>query len=199
MRKLLTIIALTIVLILSATTITLALVKSNFNQVSLNNIQFIDVYYGSKHGNFANTGETEKKVFEEILNNYKKGTKESILSSLFQGAYSEDAKAEIINSSWTFSPNSEKTYIVFTYKNGNLPKITLNGKEYEHETKGKIEYKAVYIEVEKSEYLVKINAYFIEAESADNKTSNFRVQFVAHHDALYNYIVSLNEDSLLFS
>ena len=102
----LTIVACVIVGLIAASAITLALVKSNFNQViDTDKISGITVYMDSKDNYYD--AETGADVFNKIKNLYNQGTKESVLSSMFQGAYSDDAKAEVIPS--TTSTSTLKT------------------------------------------------------------------------------------------
>lgn len=197
MRKLLTIIALSIVGILGATVITLAFVKSNFNQVSTANIDYITVYYGTEQETFMSGDE----IYDTIMAKYLSGTRESVLSSLFQGAYSSDADAEIIKNSFSSLPTSGTIYLRFAYDVDHYPTITLNGNVYEDETltttDQTVQIKYAYITIENSDTLTKITAYYVQAYNNDSSTSgNYRVQFVTHHSDLYDYLDDLYEDGM---
>ena len=199
MKKLLTIIALSLVGLLGATVITLAFVKTDYDQLNTSGVEAITVLHSSKENTFYS--DTNEEVFNKLLAEYEKGTRESVLSSLFQGAYSADAKPEVLKLGWIL--NNSATYLKLSYEAGSYPTITLNGKEYTDEnlttTNKTVEYKAVYLEVENTTTLTKITAYFVETlNNTSNNSGNYKIQFVTRQSSLHSYIVSLYENDMLF-
>jgi hypothetical protein len=198
MKKLLLMIALTLCAIIGISVITLAFVKTDYNQISVSNIDSIEVFHEGKKNEFYANGETSKDIYNTLRNKYINGSKEVILSSLFQGAYSSDAKAEIVKASTSFSTESAKSYLIFEYT---VPQtVKLNDKVYEDETKitedKTVKYQAVTIEIINSKTLTEITAKFRDIDNIN--TSTYQVKFIAKHADLYNYITELKEDSLLF-
>lgn len=194
MKKILTIVALSLVAIMGAAVISLVFIKQDHNQISLSNIEYVDVYYGTKHNNYA----PEQEIFKTLLKKYASGTKESVLNTLFQGAYSAEAKAEIIKSGWSFSPTTGKNYLMLEYKEDHLPTLKLNGKTYEDETltteEKTVAYERVYITVENNTVLTKITVLVSEKNTSGTKTSgNYKIEFITHNSALYDYFLHLDE------
>lgn len=199
MKKVLTIVALALVGLIGASVITLAFVKTDYSQLTTSNITDIVVYYGTEEAAFSEANEE----FDVLLEKFAASEKETILSSLFQGAYSNEADATVEKLSWTFSKSSDTTYLRFVYDaNETYPVIQLNGENYIDETlttdDQTVEYSSVYVEVENNSTLTTITAYFIQTLDNESSTSsNYRISYVAQQSDLYDYIVSLSEDGLL--
>lgn len=191
----LTIIACTLVGLIAVSAITLALVKSNFNQViDTDKISGITVYLDSKDNYYS--ADTSADVFNEIKKLYDKGTKESVLSSLFQGAYSDDAKAEVITS--TTSTSTLKTpatgTIVLKINFSETLKLVVNGETQEDASiygdDKAIYFNTVYFNVENNNTLTKVRCYIV---SNTNQNYSYRqVLFATHHTELYNYLNDLD-------
>lgn len=206
MKKIFSIAAITMLSIIAISVISLAFIKTNYNQLTVGDT--IEVYYGSAHNTFYSNSENEsnQKTYKKLKDLFLKGTDESILSSLFQGAYSESGNATIEKSGWTFttSSSSSAVYLKFTYTEEDLQTIKLNGKVYEDEnltiTDKTIKYDAVWVEIINSGSLTKITAYFRNATSNNSSNySDYRIKFLARHAELYSYIVELSEEGNLFS
>lgn len=198
MKKILTIIALSLVGIIGAGVITLAFVKTNYGQLSTSNIEEIVVYYGTENNTFTE----EDEIYNTLLEKFDASNKETILSSLFQGAYSKDAKPAVEKLSWTFSTSTDTMYLKFNFNSDNYPMIKVDGENYIDDTlttdDQTVEYKSVYITVENTSTLTTVTAYFVQAENNDTTTSsNYRITYVAHQEALYDYITELSNDSYL--
>ena len=174
---------------------TLALVKSNFNQViDMSKVEGITVYTDSKDNYYSE--DTNKEVFEQLKKLYNKGTEESVISALFQGAYSKRAKAEVITSSVstdTLKTPASGTYVLkFNLKEKQQLKV--NGKVVEDSSKygpdKSIYYNTVYVNIEDNTALTKIRCYIISETSINY--SYRQVDFVAHHSELFDYISDLD-------
>ena len=191
----LTIVACVIVGLIAASAITLALVKSNFNQViDTDKISGITVYMDSKDNYYD--AETGADVFNKIKNLYNQGTKESVLSSMFQGAYSDDAKAEVIPSTTSTStlktPAADTIVLKINFKE--TMKLVVNGEVQEDSSiygaDKAIYFNTVYFNVENNETLTKVRCYIV---SSTNQNYSYRqVMFVTHHSELYNYLKDLD-------
>ena len=191
----LTIVACVIVGLIAASAITLALVKSNFNQViDTDKISGITVYMDSKDNYYD--AETGADVFNKIKDLYNKGTKESVLSSMFQGAYSDDAKAEVIPSTTSTStlktPAADTIVLKINFKE--TMKLVVNGEVQEDSSiygaDKAIYFNTVYFNVENNETLTKVRCYIV---SSTNQNYSYRqVMFATHHSELYNYLKDLD-------
>ncbi len=191
----LTIVACVLVGLIAASAITLALVKSDFNQViDTNKIAGITVYMDSKDNYYDS--ETSADVFNKIKELYNAGTKESVLSSLFQGAYSEEAKAEVITSTTSTStlktPGADTIVLKINFKE-NI-KLVVNGEVQEDssslEDDKSIYFNTVYFNVENNETLTKVRCYIV---STTNQNYSYRqVMYATHHSELYNYLKDLD-------
>lgn len=195
LTKVLTIVAIVLVGLIAVSAITLALVKSNFNQViDMSKVEGITVYTDSKDNYYSE--DTNKEVFEQLKKLYNKGTEESVISALFQGAYSKRAKAEVITS--TVSTDTLKTPASGTYVlKFNLKEtqqLKVNGEVVEDSSKygsdKSIYYNTVYINIEDNTALTKIRCYIISETSINY--SYTQVDFVAHHSELFDYISDLD-------
>lgn len=192
------IITLSLVAIMAVSVIVVAFIKTDYNQVALDDIYEIHVYHNGADNIYSKSADT--KVFNKILDLYKEGTKEVVLSSLFQGAYSKDAKAQGITRSESFSnitTSTAKTSIAFRYSE---PKtITVNGEVYKGiEGLSAIEYNYVLIVIENSTELTTITAYFNDITDVNSgTTSNYRVTFVAQLHELYEYLTTSSDIVLI--
>lgn len=191
----LTIIACALVGLIAATAITLALVKSNFNQViDTNKIQGITVYLDDKDNYYD--AETNETVFNEIKNLYNKGTKESVLSALFQGAYSKNAKAEVLTATTSTSTLRKPATgtIVLKFDFTEKQKLIVNDEVIEDSSKygddKSIYFNTVYINIENNETLTKVRCYIVS--ETNNSYSYRQVMFPTHHTELYDYLNDLD-------
>lgn len=195
LTKVLTIVAIVLVGLIAVSAITLALVKSNFNQViDMSKVEGITVYIDSKDNYYSE--DTNKEVFEQLKKLYNKGTEESVINALFQGAYSKRAKAEVITSTVsvdTLKNPASGTYVLkFSLKD--TQQLKVNGKVVEDSSKygsdKSIYYNTVYVNIEDNTALTKIRCYIISETSINY--SYTQVDFVAHHSELFDYISDLD-------
>ena len=195
LTKVLTIVAIVLVGLIAVSAITLALVKSNFNQViDMSKVEGITVYTDSKDNYYSE--DTNKEVFEQLKKLYNKGTEESVISALFQGAYSKRAKAEVITSTVsvdTLKTPASGTYVLkFNLKD--TQQLKVNGEVVEDSSKygsdKSIYYNTVYVNIENNTALTKIRCYIISETSINY--SYTQVDFVAHHSELFDYISDLD-------
>ena len=128
MKKLLTIIALCIVGVLVATTVTMGFVNTNFEQINVNDAVSVTVYKDNATNIYY---KTDGEVYNELTNLYNAMSKQSVLVSLFTGAYSVDAS--VTNEALTIS-NKLSTGYWIVYKFNEEQVLYLDGEEYQDET-----------------------------------------------------------------
>ena len=127
---------------------------------------------------------------------YNAGTKESVLSALFQGAYSDDAKPEVIPTSQSISNlktlNEGQVMLKITF--GEQQKLVVDGETQTdssiYGSDKSVYYDTVYFSVENNTTLTKVRCYIVSSASS---TYSYRyVSFVTHHSELYDYVSGLD-------
>ena len=196
MKKILTIVALSLCGVIATVVLIMGIVKTDFNQLITNDATYINVYMNGNSNSYNN----DSDEFDELYKLYYKGTKEVVLSSLFQGAYSSDANAEINKSTTTLSSltsSTSKTYLKFHY--ADAKQVILNGEVYEDDTltttDKTVYYTDVLVEIAYSSVLTKVTAYIQNIDSYTSST--YQVSFVTNHVELYDYITELNNEGEL--
>jgi hypothetical protein len=196
LTKVLTIVAVALVALIAATAITLSIVKTDFNQViNTEKVDSITVYLQDKDNCYST--ENYPDEFNKMKELYNVGTKETILSTLFQGAFSEEAKAEVIPTSKSVSslktPETENSFVLkFTFSE--QQKLVVNGETITdssiHGTDKSVYYDTVYLNVEDHDTLTKVRCYIVSS-SASTYCHRY-VSFSAHHSELYDYVAGLD-------
>ena len=203
MRKIFSIIAIVLIVGIVASLITLSLVKTDYNELNIGtDVQEIVVYKGSLEGSFTPNNianPDSEEVYNKIIELYNKGTKESVLASLFQGAYSESAQPEIVRGAGTVTPTDSALYVRFIFDAEDAPVITLDGEEWidSDVSENTLQYYSVWVEVEDNATLTKVTAYYQYSEGSYN-SYNYKISYLSQHADLYDYILQLEEDGLLF-
>ena len=197
LSKVLTIVAVALVALIAATAITLSIVKTDFNQViDTEKVDSITVYLQDDKDNCYST-EHNPDDFNKMKELYNVGTKETILSTLFQGAFSEEAKAECLPTSKSVSslktPETENTFVLkFTFSE--QQKLVVNGETITdssiYGTDKSVYYDTVYLNVEDNDTLTKVRCYIVSSSAS---TYCYRyVSFSTHHSELYDYVAGLD-------
>lgn len=195
LTKVLTIVAVALVLMIAAAAITLSIVKTNFNQViNTDKVNAITVYMEDKDNCY--TAENNKEVFEKIKELYNKGTKESIISSLFQGAYSKNAQPEALSTSKSVSslqtPGTNEYILKFSFTENQalvVDKETITDSSI-YGTDKTVYFDTAYFVVQNNSTLTKVNCYIVSSSSS---SYCYRyVSFATHHSELFEYIGDLD-------
>ena len=198
--KILTIVALAIFVAIAITAIVLACVGREYNQVINSDINAIEVRKsGASNVYLKDDTDENKKVFDTLVKTYYQGTKESVLSSLFQGAYSSNADAEVVKATTSISsltPSDEVYFLRFYFATEQTLKI--NGKTYTDDkltTLDKtVKFNSVILRVENNTTLNKVTMYIVDTNYPS--TSYYQVKYTTHHTALFNYIKDLEYPGL---
>ncbi|MBR2467877.1 MAG: hypothetical protein IKB42_02420 [Clostridia bacterium] len=195
LTKVLTIVAVALVALIAATAITLSIVKTDFNQViDTEKVDSITVYLQDKDNCY--TAENGADEFNKMKELYNVGTKETILSTLFQGAFSEEAKAEVIPTSQSISslktPAEGTVVLKITFSE--QQKLVVNDETITdssiYGTDKSVYYDTVYLNVEDHDTLTKVRCYIVSSSAS---TYCYRyVSFSAHHSELYDYVSGLD-------
>ncbi len=195
LTKVLAIVAAALVLLIAAAAVTLSIVKSDFNEViNTDKIEAITVYLEDKDNCY--TSENDQEVFNKIIELYNKGTKESIISALFQGAYSEEAQPETLSTSKSVSslqtPETGKYVLKFSFAENQA--LVVDGETITdssiYGSDKTVYFNSVYFVVEDNTTLTKVNCYIVTSTSS---TYCYRyVSFATHHSELHDYIGGLD-------
>lgn len=188
MKKALTIVALSLVGILVITTIVLGFVTTSFEQVTISDAISVTVHKGTSTQIYYK--DTDSDDYNKFVEMYNKQSKQSILKSLFTGAFSE--KAEVINETTNnFSSKLTSGYwLIYNFDNEQILKI--DGKEYVDKTQTtttQVTYKKLAIYVVDTEDMDLVTMYIFDSKSSTSATHTIKVY--ADLSETYNYINDL--------
>ena len=173
---------------LAITVLILALVKSDFKQVSLDNYKFAEVYQGTtKTDTIYLNNQSEYAKMVEL---YNKSFDERVLVSLFTGAYKADTGVEEKTLSNVISSESSN-YIVFTSVDEKT--LVVNGKTYTNSSNQQVKFTRLIVELNASSSLETATIYIVDDTNSSDTTfvSYYRVNVIAKFAELNNYVNSL--------
>lgn len=187
MKKALTIVALSLVGILVITTIVLGFVTTSFEQVTISDAISVTVHKGTSTQIYYK--DTDSDDYNKFVEMYNKQSKQSILKSLFTGAFSE--KAEVINETTSMSSKLTSGYwLIYNFDNEQILKI--DGKEYVDKTQTtttQVTYKKLAIYIVDTEDMDLVTMYIFDSKSST--TASHTIKVYADLSETYNYINDL--------
>ena len=207
MKKIISIIVLSIVGLLAAATITLAIVPvSTYNAVkgaTLNNSDpdYMIIY---RNGNYntlmPSTRADYSTIYSNIKKNYEKSLKASVLSSFFQGAMSYEEtveKATTSNMDNVLKTKAESgkeaiMYLEFVWEDAQT--LYFEGEKYtvtNNKKESTITFTSLAFEVTNNNAFDEVTIYVIDASSSSSRISNYKIHTLAHQEDLYKYMLSL--------
>ena len=187
MKKILTIVALSLVSLLIVTTIVLGFIPSDFSQLSVNEAVSVTYHKGAAHQVYYKN--TDAEVFNDIVDLFEEQSKQSVLKSLFTGAYSNEASVKNEATSMTNKLTSGQ-WLVFKFDNAQT--LYINGEEYEdktHTTTTTVTYKKLAMSVIETEGLEKVTMYIFDSQNAT--TATHTITIYANLTATLEYIDNL--------
>ncbi|MBE5746427.1 MAG: hypothetical protein E7359_03985 [Clostridiales bacterium] len=193
MKKVLSIVALSLIAVLAGVIILFACIDKSYNP-NITEPDYIQIYINKTSGQntesyYKNDGiEDRKAVYDEVLKLYNKSFNQKIMSGIFQGILFNDAK--IVRETKTLSTLTG-TYIAFNYED--LQTLKLNGKTYTYKngstTETNIQFKTLWVEVKDSDAMTDINIYVeYYNQNSTSETSRYKYVVKAMQSGLYNYI-----------
>lgn len=187
-KKLLSIIALTIVGLFAIAVIMLAIIPVDFNKDIVDSTDAIYVIArngSNKEKEFTTSDPEFKKIYEEYTSSHK----ESVLSALFQGAFGHKMEIETDQNNISLdSIKSSGVSIEFGYLNAKTLKI--DGKEYKYGTADNqktVSYNAILVTVNDSDNIREYDIYLIS-----NNSSRVHITSFAKQHKLYNILEDLD-------
>lgn len=194
LKKILSIVIVSIVLALVAVTVVLAVVpKALYNPLN-KDFQDMTVYRnGAENIYITNRSDEETKIIEDIISLHEKSLKDSILSNLLQGTgkfdYDEMVKAKGQTGVKTLLDVDGTYAIEFSFHEKQTLKI--NGEEYKDDTtfsSKTVSYDKMFLVVKDTE---KYDKTIIYLTNGDNTDSSYYLEFLTHQSELYDYITEL--------
>ncbi len=193
-KKIIIIVALSLVGLLIATTVLLACLPKQYYDGVFNTTtakaDYIGVYRNGYHNDYDNQSNTYKQI-EKL---YKASTKENVLLSIFEGTGSFDESIEKYTTNLTLN-NSENIYIAFVYND----KQTLNwqGKPYKVNN-SEVEFDHLFVTVENdSNFMASISIYVCNDTGSNvtykSATPMYKITTVAKQHKLVEFINGLTD------
>ena len=207
MKKIISIIVLSIVGLLVAATITLAIVPvSTYDAVkgatlSNSNPDYMIIYRnGNSNTLLPSTREDYNTIYNNVKKNHEKSLQASVLSSFFQGAmsYTEEVeKATTSNIENVLKTKSETgsdptMYIEFAWYDAQT--LYFEGEQYKvtnNKTEKTVTFTSLAIEVKNNNAFNEITIYVIDSSSSSSRVSNYKIHTLAHQEDLYKYMLTL--------
>lgn len=196
-RRIISISIISVVLALTLVVIILAIVpKKHYNPVD-NSFNAVTIYKEKSNRMLIPSNTSDKKVIDKLMELHEKSLKDSVLSSMFQGTSSYDAKvshkttagSDIYNKSGTMA-------LVFSYPEAQT--LQMNGEDYRYTiasaSKTVTYYRAVLVLTDTSSF-EEATLYLIT--DVDDNESECNIKFLAHQSELYDYIA--NYEDVIYS
>lgn len=197
-KKILSIVIISLILAVTILTIVLALVpKKLYNPIS-EGYSAVTVYKDKNSNTYTFTGEIseEQRSFRDNLDKYvKNSVKDNMLSSIFQGTGRYEAKVisrEEGNVMNNVANVSGSTCLIFQYLEEQ--KLIFNGKEYKNpqalDPDKTITYTKLYMPISNTDDFQEAVVYLTDKT---NKSS-YQIKFLAHQSEIYSYLTGLTWD-----
>ncbi len=189
MKKTVSIIIITLVGLLVATTIVLACIPFKQYNIVKNDPNYVVVYKNSSAN--SNLYESNTDEYKSIMDLYEKSLKQNILSTMFQGALGKKAeltKVDNLNISGVLDAENAGYFVEFAFDDEDKT-LVWEGKDYTYKKNGRDElakYDSIYLQVENTESFSKTTAYIVN----DGKYA-FKITSFARQAELNDYINKL--------
>jgi len=181
------------------TIIVLALVKTTFYSINVNNASSLRIFINGeeisigactnpeKYPPAANEEETAgQKIYRNIVENSKNNSQESILTCMLSGALSFEPSWELKE---TTKETIKEAEVVIEYIFDEQQVLKINDEVQKDNENNEIKYTRLMLEVNMTSDLADTKMYLIEKNTDDK--SKVVVNFLSKQVDLYNYIKSL--------
>lgn len=187
MKKILTIIALSLIGILATTTIVLACVKYNYNVIKVDDVSAVTIFKGTNSEVFdADLG--NKDQLNKVVDLYKKGSKQNLLNAMFQGNIGKKNTVDRTYSNELTSKVGSSNTVAIELAFNNARNLTLDGKEYLYDGKTAISYRYATIIVTDSTDIAEYTIYLYSSKNGSQSSYYYKVTGLGAYHALYDYI-----------
>lgn len=192
LKKILSIIIITVVLALTIATIILAVVPKKLYDPLNQDFITMSVWRDGVTNMYAKGdmgSEEQNKVINDIMELHDKSLKDNVLSSMFQGTSKYNVKVERYgNNDVSKDAKADGVLsLVFTYKTAQ--KLMINGEEYYDEAAAEktVSYTRAVMILNDSEGFEESTIYLCDADYV----SKCQLKFLAHQSEIWDYIVKL--------
>ena len=201
-KKILSIVIISVIVLITALTVILAIVpKRLYNPVTEGYYRVAVYKDGKDAGGYNLTGDmTDKeKDFKKKLARYlDESFKDNCLSAVFQGTGRNESKVISKNEENIVSNIAKASgAVVLRFEYSEAQKLIFNGKEYKNSQASDptktITFTRIYMPLSNDGDFQERIVYLTSGTST---TSSYQIKFLAHQGDLYNYISSLENDSL---
>jgi len=191
-KKILSIVIISVVLALVAVTVILAVVPKTLYNPLNNEIQSMVIYRDKSEDVYIKDySDKDKAAFAKVLELHEKSLKASVLSNMFQGTGSYDVN--VVTKGQSDVKNNiilkDDVYAIeFRYTTAQTLKI--NGEEWKDSKtfSGKtVSYNKMYLIVTNNDSYEACTIYLTDSKD----DSSYQISFLAHQEALYEYITNL--------
>lgn len=197
MKKVISIVAIVLVVLLVGATVALACIKTNSTDLvdelaNYDKLNYVQVYKnGAYYQAFTKSGEEDKNNINKIVCLHKESLKDNMLSSLFQGALGFDASMEKFDASKTRDEIvKDKNCVSFVFSE----KQTLTWEDETIQNNNKnVEFYELILEVQDNENYSEVSVYVLNlANNASTSNSSlYKFTTIAHQSELYDFIEGL--------
>lgn len=195
MKKILTIIALSIIAVLATTTIVLACVKYNFTVIKLDDVAAVTIYNGTNSELFD--GDLAKKEqMNKVVDLYKKGSKQNLLNAIFQGNVGYKNTVSRTYSNELSSKVGQSGTVAIELAFNQARNLILDGKEYKYEDKTTISYRYATILLTNTNGVEEYTIYLYSAKSGSLSSYYYKVTGLGSFTQLYNYVTEYTDWSV---
>ena len=186
-----------VVVALVMTIIILAIVQSTFYSPEIKSADELRILIDGEEigvGVYTNPNkydveneDAEEKVFAEIMEKIHLSEKESVLTSLFGGAYKYNEK---LSETTTKISDIKSNEVVLEFKFDKEQTLMMHGEEKLDNNDNVIKYNKVYVVVNNTTDLTETTAYLCVANKDE---SSFKLTYLAKQAELYNYLQGMVE------
>lgn len=190
-KKIISIVIISLVLAITVATIVLALVPKKLYNPIASDYDYVTVYQkDASQPNTVYPDDSDKTKINNISKYLDKSLQDNILSSIFQGISKFESKI-VVESTTSVISNiaSGSTCLVFGYVNDQT--LMFNGKEYKNnnakDPEKTITFNKLVMPLSNDKDFQERVVYVMD----NGSNSNYKIKFLAHQSDLYNYIESL--------
>ena len=207
LKKVLSIIIISIILAIAITTLVLAFVQKSLYNPLLDASKDMDKYYSvtiykdgvsNRYNNNETSSEEDKEIVAKLDELMKDSTKASILSLMFQGTSSFEPEVVISDAGNVMtSIASAKGQVCLVYDFlDEEPTLMWNDEAFTNsqakDPNAPITFRKLFIPISNTEEFGVVTAYLADK---DNKSS-YQIKFLAHQSEVYEYMVGIEYNHL---
>ncbi len=190
MKKIMTIVALSLIGLLAVTTIVLACIQYNYNRLQLSQVEYITIYNNGDTKTLFSDVEEEKEEVNQLISLYKKAQKQNLLNALFQGNVNKEV--EVTRSTTTNLNTTVKNAVAIQFYFEKEQKIMVGGKAYTYNN-NEVTYRYATIVLSNNHNVEEYTLYF--SNNVSSTTTVYSITGLAHFADLYQYVVEYDNYS----